>query len=273
MTLLSDLVKIQLVRLEILRRPSDVYVISYPKSGRTWLRVLIGKAICLKYGLPDEMMLDTHRLTTAAGLLRTHFVHDYSEILSGLHYRRMPAHKREYAGKKVIFIVRDIKDTLVSSYFQATKRTYQFNGSLSDFVRSEAFGVRKIVTFYNIWHHNRDVPKDFLLLRYEDMHQNPAGALIQTLRFISMQPVEDPIVQAAVAFARFDNMKKMEAGGYFNDPKMRPGDAGDEESYKVRKGVVGGYTAYLSQDDIRYIDQVILEMGCPFMPISQPIAE
>ena len=264
MNLISDLLKIQLVRWDILRRPTDVYIISYPKSGRTWLRVLIGKAICLQYGLPDEMMLDTHLLTTAAGLLRTHFVHDYSEILSGLHYRRMPATKREYASKQVIFIVRDIKDTLVSSYFQATKRTNKFKGSIAEFVRSETFGVKKIITFYNIWHANQNVPRDFLLLHYEDMHHSPAEALVNTLCFIGVKQIEDPIVQEAVAFASFNNMKKMEAGGYFNDPKMRPGDAGDEESYKVRKGVVGGYTDYLSADDIRYIDQVIEEMGCPF---------
>lgn len=269
MTLISDLLKIQLVRLEILRRPTDVYVISYPKSGRTWLRVLIGKAVCLKYGLPDEMMLDTHRLTTTAGLLRTHFVHDYSEILSGLDYRRMPATKHEYAKKKVIFIVRDIKDTLVSSYFQATKRTSKFRGSISEFVRSELFGVKKIVTFYNVWYNNRHVPKDFLLLRYEDMHPDPAEALIQTLCFIGLEPAGDRIVREAVAFASFNNMKKMEVGGYFKDPKMRPGDANDEESYKVRKGVVGGYAAYLNEMDIQYIDRTIEELGCPFVQ-NQP---
>jgi hypothetical protein len=269
MTPIDDFLKIQLVRLEILRRPTDVYIISYPKSGRTWLRVLIGKAICLTYRLPDEMMLDTHKLTTTAGLLRTHFVHDYSEILSGLHYRRLPAHKGEYASKKVIFIVRDIKDTLVSSYFQATKRTYKFKGTISEFVRSETYGVKKIVAFYNVWYNNQTVPKDFLLLRYEDMHHNPAEALVKALRFMGLEPIEDRIVQEAVAFASFNNMKKMEAGGYFNDPKMRPGDAKDEESYKVRKGVVGGYTTYLSEEDIQYIDQAIEEMGCPFMQ-TQP---
>src|SRR3972149_372414 len=225
MTLFSDWLKIYLVRFEILRRPTDVYIISYPKSGRTWLRVLLGKAICLEYGLPDALMLDTHRLTTTAGLLRTHFVHDYSEILSGLHYCRLPADKREYAKKKVIFIVRDIKDTLVSSYFQATKRTHKFKGPIAEFVRNETFGVKKIVTFYNIWHNNRHVPKEFLLVRYEDMHRNPAEALVKTLRFVGAGDVDERLVQDAIAFASFNNMRQMEAQGYFQDARMRPGNA------------------------------------------------
>jgi len=268
MSRLSDFIKIQLVRLEIVRRPTDVYVISYPKSGRTWLRVLIGKAICLQYGLPDDLMLDTHRLTTTAGLLRTHFVHDYAEILMGIHYRRLPASKREYARKKVVFIVRDIKDTLVSSYFQATRRTNAFRGSISDFVRDETFGVRKIVTFYNIWHRNRNVPRDFLLLRYEDIHRDATGALTRALAFIGAEPVEEAIARQAVAFAGFSNMKKMETGGTFSDPRMRPADARDAESYKVRRGVVGGYREYLSEDDICYIDRVIAQTGCPFIQMS-----
>ena len=265
MTQIYNSLKIKLLRLKVMKRHTDVYIISYPKSGRTWLRVLLGKALCLKFGMPDEMMLDTYKLTAAVGLLRTHFVHDFSEILSGLPYHALPTHKREYAGKKVIFIVRDVKDVLVSSYFQATKRTHKFKGTLSDFIRSEKYGVKKVVTFYNIWQHNWHVPEEFLLLRYEEMHQNPADALARTLRVIGVEEIGSEILKQAVDFARFENMKKMEAEGYFKDPKMQPANAQDEESFKVRKGIVGGYAAYLSEADIQYIDQTVEEIGCPFM--------
>ncbi|HLF26794.1 MAG TPA: sulfotransferase domain-containing protein [Anaerolineae bacterium] len=264
MTLYHSL-KIKLLRPKVMRRRTQVYVISYPKSGRTWLKVLIGKAVCLKFGLPDSMLLETFELTEAAGLLPTHFTHDYSEILSGLPYYALPAVKSEYADKKVIFVVRDVKDVLVSSYFQATKRTYKYTGSLSDFIRNEKYGVKKVVTFYNIWYRNRHVPEEFLLLRYEEMHRQPEDILAQTLRLMGLAEVERSILKEAIAFAGFENMKKMEANGYFKDPKMRPGNLNDEESFKVRKGVVGGYRAYLSESDIEYIDQTMEELGCPFV--------
>lgn len=265
MSHLLDSLKIQLLRLDITSKRAGVYIISYPKSGRTWLRVLIGKAICLKYNLPETLMLDTYRLAAVAGLPRTYFTHDFSEILSELPYDRLPARKAEYARSKVIFIARDVKDVLVSSYFQATKRTYKFNGSIAEFIRSDKFGAKKVVTFYNIWHANQSTPRAFLLLRYEDMHRNPASALVEALRVMGVEHIDDAIVRRAVEFARFDHMKEMEAGGYFNDARMRPGDARDAESYKVRKGVVGGYMAYLSEEDVRYIDKTIAEMGCPFI--------
>ena len=259
-----DALKIRLLRPKVVPRDTDVYIISYPKSGRTWLRVLIGKAICLKYGLPDDLMLDTYRLTAAAGLLRAQFTHDYSEILTGIPYHALPTQRSEYADKKIIFIAREVKDVLVSSYFQATKRTGKFDGPISDFIRTDKFGVKKVVTFYNIWHTNRQVPSEFLLLSYEEMHRNPGDALVRTLRVLGANGIDGATVEEVVEFARFDNMRKMEADGHFKDPKMRPGDAGDEESFKVRKGKIGGYREYLSEEDIRFIDQTVEDMGCPF---------
>jgi hypothetical protein len=265
MTRFYDALKIRLLRPKVVPRDTEVTIISYPKSGRTWLRVLIGKAICLKYGLPDDLMLDSYKLTAAAGLLRAQFTHDYSEIVTGIPYDALPTQRSEYAGKKVIFIARDVKDVLVSSYFQATKRTGKFDGSISSFIRTDRFGVKKVVTFYNIWHNNRHVPDEFILLSYEEMHRNPADALIKTLCVLGADGIDRATVEQAVEFARFDHMKKMEMDGTFDDPKMRPGDANDKESFKVRKGKVGGYREYLGEEDIRFIDQTVEELGCPFV--------
>lgn len=257
--------KKQLIGLKINKPGTQVYIISYPKSGRTWLRLLIGKALCDRYSLPESLMIETYELSKQAGILRTHFSHDYSSILTGFRYDEMPTNKAEYAQTKVLFVMRDVKDVLVSSYFQATKRTGRFQGSISDFVRDGRFGVRKIVTFYNIWHAQQGVPQDFLRLTYEQMHADPQLVLTQTLQFMGMTDVKPDLVQTAVDFASFQNMKKLEKTGFFNDDKMRPADAADTESYKVRKGKVGGYREYLNDADIAYIDQTIAEIGCPFL--------
>ena len=45
---------------------------------------------------------------------------------------------------------------------------------------------------------------------------------------------------------------------------MRPGTDSDEDSFKVRRGIVGGYTRYMSPDDIQYVNAVIQEFGSPF---------
>jgi hypothetical protein len=259
-----------IISLKINKRGTEAYIISYPKCGRTWLRVMIGKAICEQYQLPAPLMLDTFHLTKRAGLKKSHFSHDYSSILSGFSYQFLPRSKSRYASNHVIFIIREIKDVLVSSYFQATKRAGQFEGSLSDFIRSDRFGVKKIVTFYNSWYEQQHIPRTFLLLTYEAMFNNPGETLTQALDFIGMKDVGEGIVKTAVSFATFKNMQIMEKNGVFNDRKLRPTQKNDQESYKVRRGKVGGHIDYLSLDDIAYIDTIIAEMGCPFAQIYYP---
>ena len=244
---------------------TDAYIISYPKSGRTWLRILIGKILCEKFNLPDEIMLDTYKITTAApGIFRTQLTHDHSSMNEGLRYFELPTDKRKYASKKVILLTRNIKDVLVSCYFQATKRIGKYNGNISEFIRSDRYGARKIITFYNTWYQNREVPKEFLHMKYEDMHNKPEEALSQTMRFLGLHQVGEKLIRDAIQFASFDNMKVMEKEFMFKERSMRPANVSDDESFKVRKGMVGGYTSYLSPNDIDFIDKVKLEMGYPF---------
>ncbi len=257
-----------------LRKPhkhlrTDAYIVSFPKSGRTWLRVLIGKALCEKYNLPEAIMLRTEKVTSGAGILCTTFTHDLSSMKDRYEHYRLPTDKSKYAEKKVILLTRDIEDILVSCYFHATRRTKRkdklYSGTLSDLIRSDRYGARKVISFYNIWHGQREVPKEFMLIRYEDMHEKTDEVLAQVLHFLGAKNIERHIIETAVQFASFNSMKKKERAGFFKHHSMKPRNTNDPESYKVRKGVVGGYKSYLSQEDIKYIDELKRELGCPFL--------
>ncbi len=247
---------------------AEVCVVSYPKSGRTWMRVLLGKALCEQYGLDEQLIFDELELAAAAGLPPMCYTHDDAIDGQNGHYKTLETDKARYENKKVIFLVRDPRDVAVSCYFHASKRRDLYGGAISDFIRDDCFGLRKIVTFYNIWHANRRVPKAFLVLRYEEMHADPAKSLGLALNFIGAPPSEEAIITRAVEYARFDNMKKMEESGYFISEKMRPGKPGDEDSYKVRRGKVGGYADYLSPEDCQYLDHVLHELDCAFFPLD-----
>jgi len=243
---------------------TDAYIISHPRSGRTWLRLLIGKTLCENFGFPEEDMLDTYKLATRAGILRTHLIHDHTSYTESYKHYSLSKNKRIYANKKVIFLVRSIKDVLVSYYFYVTKRDKEFDGSISDFIRTEKYGAKRIVKFYNSWYESRNIPLDFMVLKYEDMKNDPETSLLKTLNFLGLDNIDVNIVKKAVEFAQFENLKKLERNEYFNKKAMRPANKNDDESYKIRKGKVGGYEEYLNKDDIKYIDLVIQELGCHF---------
>ena len=241
----------------------DVYLVSYPKSGRTWLRIMLGQALCLRHGLDSKLALQTAAVTAIAGVLRTDVTHDETDLRYTRHFASLSSDKSRFADKKVIFLTRDVRDVVVSNYFEATRRrhlfplTVEFEGTLSDFVRSPAFGVRKVAAFYEAWERNRDVPRDFLRVRYEDLHAAPAESLRRVLRFVGADSVDREIVARAVAFASFGNMRRLEEGNFFDHACMRPGDPSDPDSYKVRRGRVGGYKDYLSDADLAYIELVL----------------
>ena len=69
--------------------PARVAIVSFPKSGRTWLRLLIGRALCQRYALAGSLILDTFAATREAGILPTVFSHDGSSNTEGRHLDRL----------------------------------------------------------------------------------------------------------------------------------------------------------------------------------------
>jgi hypothetical protein len=240
-----------------------VRVVSYPKSGRTWLRTLVGKALCDNFGLDEGLILGKFNGDEAPGLPALSYTHDGCGYSKHRHFTEIGTDKSEYKKKKVILLVRDPRDVLVSFYLHLSRRSDLYRGSLSEFVRDDHYGIRKIIAFYNAWHANLDVPRETLVLRYEQMHADPEGNLRATLAFIGTRDIPDATIKKAVEFASFGNMKKLEGTQYFSNKKLRPGNAADAESWKVRRGVVGGYTEYLNAEDRRYVEDALRENPCP----------
>jgi hypothetical protein len=241
-----------------------IYIISYPKTGRTWLKALIGKSLSEIYDLPENRLLDSEYISSTSGLPRTVFTHDGSAMLEKRSYKELNKNKRQYRNKKVLLLSREVKDTLVSAYFQATKRVGVFDGSISEFIRSERYGAIKILTFYKYWSDARSVPKDFLFLRYEDLHKNPEVTLEGVLRFLGAQKIDTNILRAAINYSSFNNLRKAEVENRFKASILSPTNIDDPESFKVREGKMGNYSKYLSREDIKYVDNLIDVYGCEF---------
>ena len=245
-----------------------IYIISYPKAGRTWLRSLIGKSLSEKNNLPEDKILDTKYITVSSGLPKTSLTHDGSGMIERRKYSELPSDKQKYRYKKVLLLGRDIKDTLVSAYFQATKRIKIFTGSISDFIRSDRYGARKFITFYKQWHESRNVPMEFLYISYEEMHADTEDVLKKVLTFLGVPEIDDRYIKTAVDYSSFKNLKKAERENRFKASILSPGSIDDPESFKVRKGKIGNYIEYLSSDDIEYIDDLWLNFGCQFVDVT-----
>jgi hypothetical protein len=162
--------------------PDDVFLVSYPRSGNTWTRFLLGNLLWQNdpvtflniesripeiYFNPDRFMRGLRR----PRLLKSH------ECFQP-HYPR------------VIYIVRDPRDVAVSYYHHNVKA-----GNIPDHYAMASFVQRFIAGEFDrrfgTWRDNvlswtalRQGAPGFLLIRYEDMKRDPATVLAGVAAFL-----------------------------------------------------------------------------------------
>lgn len=237
------------------RRPA--YLCSYPKSGRTWLRFILGHYLVSAYRLPLDLDFDTlftllPNLSTSRrrGVRAFQFAGDARvPLLLSSHRDYEDA---EFARGDPILLVREIRDVLVSSYFHASRQrraTRRFHEDIKTFVRDPTRGVSRYISYHNAW--ARALPgRRSLTMSYERVSREPESAVADLLRFLGV-PIDPQRLTEAVESSRFERMRKTEIERGIGGVDY---DRADPEALRVRRGIVGGYGAYLDAEDSSYIE-------------------
>lgn len=252
---------------------ADRVLVSWGKSGRTWLRVMLSRFYQTAFDLPAGRMLEFDNLKRAhpaiPSVFFTHgnYLRDYTGNWTD---------KREFYGKKILMLVRDPRDIAVSQYFQwkyrmrPTKKMlndYPAHGTevtTFDFVMNTQVGLPAIIAFLEVW--ERELPRTAasLVLRYEDMRADPRSALRRVLAFLGT-PGSDAQIEDAVAYAAYDNMRQLEHKRVFwlSGLRLRPGDRANPQSFKVRRAKVGGWRDYFDEEEVAAIDRLLSARPTP----------
>jgi hypothetical protein len=242
---------------------AQVFFVSFPKTGRTWLRMMIHTGLARHLGVTPTDPLEFHEFTDADPRIpRVRVLHDDEPHWK--HPHQLHDTKERYRGKRVLLLVRDPRDTIVSLWFQNTKRWKVFDKGLHEFLWQSRGSLESMIRYYNIWAANRDVPEELLLVRYEDLHAEPVLWLQKAFTFLGVDDVPDELLLDAVEQNRIDQQRRREAALQYGIKRLRPGDVRDLDSYKARRGVAGGYVDYLSPQDIEDATRVIREQLDPW---------
>ena len=256
---------------------SDLLVISIPKSGRTWVRAFLCAYFCEARG--HEFTLQPERYNDRA-IPRVIYSHDlFEHRTKGSWWDRLRGKylvpPQEIARAKVLLLARDPRDTFVSLYLQLTRRDPGTRGrfanaAIGDVLRHPQFGIGSIVSIMNEWLDQFSDRPGFLLLRYESLRADPPARFREILALLGQRDPQMSIFESALAFSNFDNMQKLEAAGAFDSKILRARDVRDPESFKVRRGKVGGYTDYLKLDDLQFANAAVGELDTRFgYPLAQ----
>jgi hypothetical protein len=249
----------------------EAIILSVPKSGRTWLRAFLCAYFCKRFGLEFTLRPDRYHEGRIPRLI---FSHDlFEHRTKGDRWDRFRGKylvpRSELGRAKIILLARDPRDCFVSLYLQLTRRDPNTplklrHKSASEMLRDRRFGVRAIINAMNDWISEFSERDNFTLVRYEALRASPAEHFRDLLAVLGEAEPDATIFQEALDFSRFDNMQKLEAAGAFDSNILHPGDVRDPESFKVRRGKVGGYREYLSIEDQKYAADALMKLDPRF---------
>lgn len=266
--------------------PGDVFIVSYPKCGTTWMQHIV--YYIYSRGKPPK---DSTEFT-----IKTPFL-EFLGVDAAIHLPRpaamkthMPFHKQPFASHaKYIYITRNPYDCCVSFYYHTKNLPeYHFeNGTFDEFFEFFLKGQVDFGDYFThllSWYNNRDRP-NILFLTYEDLKANTRSWIQMIADFLgeefgSQLRQDSALLDTIMERTSLNHMKafvnKQMTANIGNDllatpvedlpPSLATGLKDLDETLKkpmtgdfVRKGVVGDWRNHFSPEQARRMKEWIAQ--------------
>ena len=248
--------------------PDDVFLVSYPKSGNTWTRFLVANLLHpdrqVDFGNINQLTPDPEALTQRelARLPRPRIIksHQYFD----------PRYRR------VIYIVRDPRDVVLSAYHFDVKRQliddqFSIEKYVADFVQSD-LSHPQWQHPYGSWHENvaswfyvRRHHPEFLLVRYEALQSDGMGELARIAEFLGLSADPQRLARALDRSSsdRMRQLEKQQAHLWSSTRQTR------KDKPFVRTATAGGWRAELPEICVAEIESA---WGCLMKELGYELA-
>jgi len=205
-------------RIEHLRQQYEscpYLVLSFPRCGRTWIKLLLGHYISKVYDLPFTKRLEKQRGNVPAILFRHDFMSNAGEIpwqeFNKLKDGNSFIYLKEMESQKIIYLFRDPLDVMFSywpylkagSYHNFPEMTH---GNIIEFANDKDWGLDLILKFQNLQidHYEKNL-NDKIFIRYESL-KTKESEWRKLIKFI-FHDFNDDAFQYAKAQTEFEKLQ------------------------------------------------------------------
>ncbi|XP_008781218.2 cytosolic sulfotransferase 12-like [Phoenix dactylifera] len=252
-------------------RPSDLILVTQPKSGTTWLKALLFAIMNrTNYTFAQHPLL-TRNPHACVLFLEVPFRHRFPDLeaippprllATHLPYSILPSSVAD-CGCRLVYLCRDPKDVVVSLWHFAQKLkpdTMGLSEAFELFCDGFSFSGPIWDHMLEYWRESLRRSEKVLFLKYEEMMTEPVGNVRRLAEFVgrpfSEEEEKDGVVEEIVQLCSFEKLSNMEVnkkGVYEVGETTVP-----HESF-FRKGKVGDWANHLSREMGEALDRIVQE--------------
>jgi len=234
-------------KLEILQKrysKAEIFVLSFPKSGRTWVRTVVARYLSSRYNVDEDIEF----LHQGDSFRSPCFTHNFYDVYRYIEEPVRLLLQEQLDTRPLVLIVRDPRDVCASYFHHVKQRDKLWLGDALNFSMDSVYGIRRQAAFTDLMlSYFVEHPGPKLLLRYESLLKNPYSGFHSLLSLIDRHPVDTEALLKAIEESVFEKMQSaeiaMSRSGQL-EKSVRMGTAGwnnNVNALKVRKGKVGGF--------------------------------
>ncbi len=218
----------------------NFWLASFPKTGNTFFRFVIANYI--NNHLLKDAEINFHNLglwMPEEDTPSEHQAWQYGEIFPKLVKTHALPKQKHKTDSKVVYIMRDPRDTMLSFYHYArASKKFAFEGSLEDFVNHPNWGMPAYTKHIAHW-----LKVAAVVCRYESLMTSPAETFVQCFSALQLRADKEKLA-LAIEQSQPDRMREIELA------KSRPGHSENfkQEFVFVRNATTAQWKTEMAPD-------------------------